>query len=365
MKKIKGKLLVCISLVIALLSNVTDSYACTGITLKAKDGSYIFGRTLEFAKPMDSDVIVIPKNYKFVGATTTGNNGLQWDGKFAAVGANFCGVDYIIDGVNEKGLSSGVFYFPGFAEYQAVTDADISKSIAPWQLVTWILTNFETVAEVKQKLKEIKVANVVFQKWDMVLPLHCIVTDPKGNSIVIEYIKGQLNIHDNVYGTITNAPPFDWMTLNIQNYLTLTPNNLPEITVAGQRLLAYGQGSGMFGVPGDFSPPSRFIRALFFSLASVVRDNSDGASMQAFHILNNFDIPEGVVRSSEGKITAYDITEWTSVHDLNKRNYYYKTKGDSRLRVVKLMNCNLHEKKIKKLVMDAPEDVLDVTTDLK
>ena len=365
MEKLMRKIVLFCSVVTALCFYASDSNACTGVTMKAKDGSFVFGRTLEFAHKMNSEVIVIPRNMKFIGATPAGKDGLQWKSKFAATGANFNDTPVIIDGINEKGLSCGMFYFPKFAAYQKVVKSDYSKTIAPWQLATWVLTNFESVSEVKANLTKIKVASVVFKKWDMVIPLHAIVTDAKGNSIVIEYTKGQLNIYDNKYGVFTNAPTFDWMTTNIQNYLTLSPNNAPGITIAGKKLTPFGEGSGMFGVPGDFTPPSRFIRALFFSLASLRYKNSKDTAMQVFHILNNFDIPKGTVRSDKGEATAYDWTQWTAVHDLDKKNYYYKTEGNSRVRVVKLMNCKLNAKKILKLTMDSSEDIQDVTSNLK
>ena len=338
-----------------------EAISCTGITLEAKDGAVVFGRTLEFAKNLKSEVIVVPRNMKFTGMTADGRNGLEWKTKFAAVGANFENTQEIIDGINEKGLSSGIFYFPGYTEYQPATKSDYDKTLAPWQLVTWILTNFESVDEVREQLYHIKVANVVYDKWKMVLPFHYIVTDSKGNSIVIEYVKGKMNIYDNLYGVITNTPPFDWMLTNIQNYLYLSANNLPERELAGKKLSPFGQGSGMLGIPGDFTPPSRFIRALFFASASLIKDNSQETAMQAFHILNNFDIPDGVVRSEQGDVTEYDITQWTSVHDLHKKNFYFKTAGNSRIRVVKLMDCNLNSKDIKKIKMDTPEDIKDVT----
>ena len=365
MERIMREIVLFIGLVTVLCFCAPDSNACTGITLKAKDGSFVFGRTLEFAHKMDSEVIVIPRNIKFSGITPTGKNGLQWKSKFAAVGANFNSTPVIIDGINEKGLSCGMFYFPDLADYQRVVKSDFPKTIAPWQFATWILTNFESVSEVKKNLPKIKVANVVFKKWNMVIPMHSIVTDAKGNSIVIEYIKGQLNIYDNEYGVITNSPSFDWMTTNIRNYLKLSPNNFSKKTVAGKSLTPFGEGSGMFGVPGDFTPPSRFIRALFFSMASLTCDNSKDTAMQAFHILNNFDIPKGTVRSDKGEVTAYDWTQWTAVHDLHEKNYYYKTKGNSRIRVVKLMKCNLNSDNISKLTMDTPENIQDVTSDLK
>ena len=365
MEKLKGKIILLTCLFTVLFIGAIDSLACTGVTLKAKDGSFVFGRTMEFAHEMNSEVIVIPRNFKFTGVTSTGGNGLQWETKFAAVGANFNDTPVIIDGINEKGLSCDMLYFPGFADYQSVTDSDNPKTIAPWQLGTWILTKFQSVLEVKEYLPQIKVPNVIFKKWNMVPPMHAIVTDAQGNSIVIEYTKGQLNIHDNEYGVLTNSPTFDWMITNIRNYLRLSPNNLAEITVAGKSLTPFGEGSGMFGVPGDFTPPSRFIRALFFSLASLTKDNSTDTVMQAFHILNNFDIPQGTVRPDTGEVTAYDWTQWIAVHDLSKRIYYYKTEGNSRIRVVNLLECNLNAENILKLPMESSEDILNVTADLK
>lgn len=365
MEKLKVKIVSFIGLVTILCFCAPHSYACTGITLKAKDGSVVFGRTLEFAHKMDSEVIVIPRNMKIIGNTSTGEDGLQWNSKFAATGANFDNTPVIIDGINEKGLSCGLFYFPGFAEYQSVVESDKSKTIAPWQFATWILTNFESVSEVKEHLPEIKVANVVFKKWDFIPPMHSIVTDAKGNSIVIEYIEGKLNIYDNEYGVITNSPSFDWMTTNVRNYLNLSPNNVSEKTLAGQKLKPFGEGSGMVGIPGDFTPPSRFIRALYYSMASLMCDKSKETALQAFHILNNFDIPMGTVRSEHGEVTDYDWTQWTAVHDLDKKDYYYKTEGNSRIRVVNLMKCNLNAENISKLTMDSPEDIQNVTSDLK
>ena len=57
------------ALFVFLLFYSLEAISCTGITLEAKDGSVVFGRTLEFAKNLKSEVIVVPRNMKFVGMT--------------------------------------------------------------------------------------------------------------------------------------------------------------------------------------------------------------------------------------------------------------------------------------------------------
>lgn len=168
------------AIVMALIL-VAPTLACTGITLHAADGSMVRGRTMEFGNPLDSDVIFIPQGIKMAGTTPSGDdNGLQWSAKYAAAGANGMGLPVLLDGLNEKGLSGGIFYFPTFADYQDVTDAEISRTIAPWQVLTSALTSFATVDEVQAAIPDIRVANVTFGVWNIVPPAHYVLTDATG-----------------------------------------------------------------------------------------------------------------------------------------------------------------------------------------
>ena len=45
----------------------SNAEACTGIQLKAKDNTYVNGRTLEFGVFVDTSIAVIPRGYQFVG----------------------------------------------------------------------------------------------------------------------------------------------------------------------------------------------------------------------------------------------------------------------------------------------------------
>jgi len=58
------------------------------------------------------------------------------------------------------------------------------------------------------------------------------------------------------------------------------------------------------GVPGDFTPPSRFVRAAIFSKTAVPSNTAQSGVEQVFHILNNFDIPVGVSREVTDGVPA-------------------------------------------------------------
>jgi choloylglycine hydrolase len=138
--------------------------ACTGIRLIAADGTVVHARTLEFAVDLHSDVLVSPRGYERVGIAPDGKDGLKWKAKYASVGANGVGLPILIDGVNEAGLAAGLFYFPTTARYQSYAPDDAAKTIAPWQLGSWILDNFASVDEVKANIGSIVVAATVLKQ---------------------------------------------------------------------------------------------------------------------------------------------------------------------------------------------------------
>ena len=59
---------------------------------------------------------------------------------------NAVGVDdLVVDGMNERGMAGGLLYFDGYAQFQEVPAAEADRSIASWQLLTYVLSNFESV----------------------------------------------------------------------------------------------------------------------------------------------------------------------------------------------------------------------------
>lgn len=354
----------CIGCALLVSLGFPSAQACTGIRLIAADGTVVHARTLEFAVEMHSDVIMVPRGYARLGSTPDGQKGLKWKVKYANLGANGLGEPFLIDGLNEKGLAIGSFYFPATAGYMPYRAKDAGKTIAPWEMGSWILDNFATVQEVKANIGKIVVAEVVFKDWGFSPPLHLVVHDASGKSIVIEYVGGKLNVHDNPLGVITNSPTFDWHMTNLRNYVNLSSSNAPPRQLGPVKLAPFGQGSGMLGLPGDFTPPSRFVRAAFFSQWALPSKTGKEAVLQAFHLLNNFDIPKGVAREPKkdehGNILA-DYTIWTSANDLKAKRFYFRTCQNSQIRMLDLTKMNLNAKDIKKISMQGDEVIKSLT----
>lgn len=339
--------------------------ACTGMQLTAKDGSIVHGRTLEFGTQIVVSAAVIPRGYAFTGTTPLGK-GLQYKAKYGAVGAMMFNEPALADGINEKGLSVGTFYFPGFAGYSQITPENQAKALAPTEFPNWIITQFSTVDEVKEALATVVIVPTKLKNWgDIAPPFHYIVYDRSGKCVVIEPQDGKLLAYDNSFGVITNSPPFHWHMTNLRNFINLRTANAPPLFVRGVELAPLGQGSGMMGLPGDFTPPSRFVRAAVFSYTAIASNTAPEAVLQMFHLLNQFDIPVGIAREVVQGVTHSDYTMATCVRDPQALKYYLRTYQDQTIRVVDLNAFNLDEKKIKSLTPSGQQVIIDISSNLK
>jgi choloylglycine hydrolase len=338
---------------------------CTGIKLVAKDGDFVHGRTLEFGVQVEINAAVIPRGYAFKGTTPAGE-GLAYTSKYGVVGAMAFGVPALMDGLNEKGLAIGTFYFPTYAGYTTITPENQKKALSPVEFPNWVLTQFATIEEVKNALDKIVIAPTVIKAWgDTPAPFHYIVFDRTGAGLVIEPIDGKLVTYETTLGTFTNSPTFDWQMTNLRNYINLTPFNAKPVTIDGLTLKPFGQGSGMVGLPGDFTPPSRFVRAAIFSTTALPSATAEEAVYQAFHILNQFDIPLGVAKEKVGEIVYSDQTQLTCVRDPQALKYYFRGYADQSIQVIDLKQANLNAKMIKTLLISGTSSATNVTEKLK
>lgn len=343
----------------------TQLYPCTGVLMESANGSFVNGRTVEFGIDLDMSVGHFPRNYQFVSKTPQGN-GMKYTSKYAAVGIYCFGDQLLMDGVNEQGLAVGAFYFPGYAEYAEVTEENRSRALSPIDFPNWILSQFGTLEEVKKAVEKVVIAPTVFKSWgNTPPPFHYIVYDRKGRSIVIEPVKKELKIYDNLVGTITNSPGFDWHLQNLVNYIKLSPMSAKPVSVRGLKLTPFGQGSGLVGLPGDFTPPSRFVRATIFSLSFIQSKNDEDLIGDAFHVLNQFDIPYGSVRSEEGGKLFVDYTILTSVKDPKNLIYYYKSYDNQQIMSVDLKQFNPTDRQIKSMAVKGNLKPIDVSSSLK
>ena len=238
--------------------------ACTGISMFSADGSYFQARTIEWAGTnLNSMYVVVPRNFSQTSFTPKGTNGMTFISKYGYIGLAVHEKEFIAEGLNEAGLSAGLFYFPNFGSYQLYDEKYNSTTIADLQLVSWILSQFATVDEVKANINKVRVVSLMGGDGSAEA-IHWRVGDKSGNQIVIEIEKGVPHIYDNPIGVITNAPNFPWHLSNLSNYINLTPINPPAHKMADFMVEPIGHGNGFLGLPGDFTPPSRFVRVAFF-----------------------------------------------------------------------------------------------------
>jgi choloylglycine hydrolase len=317
---------------IALVTAISAAApACTGIRLTAKDGTVVAGRTLEFGLDLKSAIVAIPAGSALTGTLPNNGKGLAYTTKYGIVGANAFGLPVIVDGMNDHGLYVGEFFFPGYADYATITPANASHAVAAYEYSDWLLGNFATIDEVKGAIGRVVLAPTVLAQMGMAPPVHFRVMDKTGAAVVIEPIGGRLELRDDPLGVLTNAPTFDWHMTNLSNYVGLTPMAHASRTVGGVTVSGFGQGSGFYGLPGDFTPPSRFVRAVAYQVSAVQPAAGPAAVQQLFHILNNFDIPVGAVRDTVEGQTVDEYTLWTSVADLGNLQFYFRTFGDQTL----------------------------------
>lgn len=336
---------------------------CTAIELKTKDGAIVHGRTVEFGIEIDISVAVVPRGYSFTGKIPQGV-GMSYKTKYAAVGIIGYKDINLLDGLNEAGLGLGALYFPTFAGYTTVTTKNQKRALSPGDFPNWILTQFASLDEVRWAIQSeaVIIAPTVIEGWGpSAPPFHYVVYDKTGKSIVIEPVDGKLIIHENPLGTMTNSPSFDWHMINLRNYIALDPRNVPPVKISGATFQQLGQGTGMLGLPGDFTPPSRFVRAAVFSATAVPSANAEKGIEQIFHILNNFDIPVGVARSEAGGVVYSDYTQLTVARNPQDFRYYYKSYADQTIRMVDVKQLDLNSKEIKLLSTRSEQPITDMT----
>ncbi len=344
-----------VHLTLALATLTIESQACTAFQVQAQDGSWVYGRSMEFGFRLNSDLLIVPRNASYTGTAPNGQSGITWKTQYGYVGMNQSFATTLVsDGMNEKGLVASVLYLPGLAEYQTPDSNQLNRTLGMWELPSYLLGNCATVQEVKTLLPTLLVAQQVTpQLKDIVLPLHLYVSDNKGAALVVEYINGKLQVYDNPLGVLTNSPSFPWHLTNMTNYINLSPINVSQLKFSNVMIKNVGQGSGLLGLPGDFTPPSRFVRAALFSQWATPASDGVSAAKLCFHILNSFDLFDGIVRSAtsdrSNPAAGPDITEWVVVHDRTQLKTYYRTYEGLTIESVDLRTIDFNQEGYRKI----------------
>lgn len=302
---------------------------CTAISYNAKD--HYFGRNLDLEYSYQEEITITPRNFplafRMVDAQMT-HLGIIG----TAVIAN--GFPLYFDATNEVGLSMAALNFPGNAVY---LQANSKKyNVSSFELIPWILGQCTTVTDAEKLLKGTNIADTAFNDAFPPSPLHWIVAD-REVALTIEPMADGLSIYHNPVGILTNNPPFDYHMHNLNNYLNLTREE-PRNHFAPQYPLApHSRGLGAFGLPGDLSSVSRFVKAAFTKLNSVYGDTDEESITQFFHILSSVEQQSGCVRVGD----RFEKTVYSSCCNTDTGIYYYVTYENRQITAINMHHENL------------------------
>ncbi len=303
---------------------------CTAISFQTKD--HYFGRNLDLEYHYQEQVTVTPRNYPFefrmadplvshhamIGMATVDN-----------------GYPLYYEATNERGLSMAGLNFPGNAVYRE--PAEGKTNITPFELIPWLLGKYETVAQVRTALADMEIVNIPYSEKYPLSPLHWIISDKK-ESITLESVAQGIQIYDNPVGVLANNPPFPYHMYRLTDFMGLSRDVAQNRFSKQLNLKPHSLGLGSYGLPGDLSSPSRFVRAAYIKLNSVCGDGEAQSVSQFFHILS------GVAQRKGMAIAHGDQCEYTvysSCCNTEKGIYYYTTYENSQITAVDMHKCNL------------------------
>ena len=308
---------------------------CTAATLLTKH--HYFGRNLDLEYSYEESVTITPRNYPFHFRKTD-----TMKTHFAMIGTAYVYGDYPLyyEATNENGLSMAGLNFPENAYYKEEIADKIN--IAPFEIIPWVLGQCSTVSEATALLEHTNFLNEDHSNKLPLTSLHWIIAD-RHTSIVVEAVQEGVRIYQNPIGILTNNPTFDKQIFHLNNYMNLT-NNEPKNHFAPELpLKIYSRGMGAFGLPGDWSSQSRFVKATFVKMNSVCDTSEEESVSQFFHILSSVEHPRGCV---EIEHDLYEITIYSCCCNTDKGIYYYKTYENSQITAVSMHRENLDSKQL-------------------
>lgn len=235
-------------------------------------------------------------------------------------------------------------------------------------------SDFRLVKDLTAALRNVSVVA------DTIVPLpmgdrsHWAVEDATGDKAVLEYLEGELHVHVNTVGVMTNDPDYTWHLRNLNNYATIQsidpqPSGVVKTPEVGQVPSVVGHGFNLWGLPGDLSPPSRFVR-LFYLKANAMKNRglpstlTEGVKVVA-GLLNQVWITKGTVAlgNADGA-SHFEFTQYSLIKVPQKRQLSWKSYDNLQWHKVNLSQLDF-TKRASTPVDDGSDGILDVTSRLR
>lgn len=296
---------------------------CTGATISSNQGNYYWARTMDFAIDFfnsGGELLYFPKDVEL--SMKSGNI----HSKYLFYGMGLPNSYFLTDGINNAGLTGGCFYFEEAT--CASEESLIKKNKVPVvmdELVAIFLAQCATVEEVAFLASKLAVINESTKNkmldLEGILPLHQMFTDASGKSIILEAISnGELKIYENTTGTIANSPTYDWHLTNLRNYVNLSDYTKSLLELDNLKIKDIESGSGLHGLPGDYTSPSRYIKITLLS-KMMTQPDDESALNDLYNVFCAVIIPKGIEKDSP---TRSDYTAYWAGYDISKRELQLK-----------------------------------------
>lgn len=315
--------------------------------MKGKD--LYFGRNMDIDYNLGEKIVICPRNYhlNFYNSKILKNH-------YGIMGMATVVNDYPLfaDAVNEKGLCIAGLNFPGNAYYTNIEHTG-KDNIAVHELIPWILGKCSTIIEVKKILSNINITSRPFNGSILPASLHWHIAD-KDNSIVLEIMKDGMHIYDNPVKVLTNNPPFEFHLTNLKQYTNLNVETQVNDWANFTNMKPFGKGFGSIGLPGDFSPASRFVKAAYILHNSEMSDDEEKSVSQFFHILDSVAVVDGIIEKSAGNNYC---TVYSSCINATRGIYYCKNYYNNQITAVKIFNEDLNSSGLTKFSIQKSQQI--------
>ena len=287
----------------------------------------LFGRTLDLEYSYCERVCVVPRRLPLPFRTQP-----TLSTHYAILGMAHVVQDYPLfyDAVNEHGLAAAALNFPVSAVYRPANDR--MDNIAPFELIAWVLGQCTSVAEARRLLARANLTKLDFRADLPATPLHWLIAGRDG-TIAAEPLSDGLHVCDNPVGVLTNEPPFAFQIARLTDCLSLSARPPENRLCPTLPLTPYSRGMGALGLPGDWSSPSRFVRAAFASRNSLSPSGTPERISQFFHLMSCVEVPRGCVVLEDGTPVT---SVYTSCCDLERIIYHYTTYENRQISAVDL-----------------------------
>lgn len=319
---------------------------CTAAVYKTKD--VYFGRNLDHDMSYGEEVVVTPRNFPF-----TFRKAGEMKTHYAFIGMAFVAGGYPLyyDGTNEKGLSIAGLNFVGNAVYREPEEG--KHNVAQFELIPWLLGQCACLKDARELLKDLNIVNIPFSDKLPLAELHWLIADGTG-AIVAESVEDGIHVYEDPAGVLTNNPPFPIQRFALNNYRGLNPETPDNTFSKDIDMDVYCKGIGAFGLPGDLTSQSRFIRAAFTCRNSVSGEGEEESVGQFFHILHSVEQTKGLSRLGEGR---YEVTLYTSCCNADKGIYYYTTYNNNQITAVDMHKTDLDSAEISRYPVEDRQSI--------